>query len=89
MDFRSKESTEKKIGGGGIPSSYFPDLMNMVIFHNAETRDRTDYKPAVYLEGFKVQQQSDAKNDFYTPSIYETIHQRVFFKHFDHFEGFS
>ena len=26
----------------------------------------TDYKPAFYLEGFKMQQQS-AKNDFYNP----------------------
>ena len=37
------------------------------IFHNTETRDRTDYKPAFYLEDFKVFQQSDAKNDFYNP----------------------
>ena len=39
------------------------------IFQNTETRDRTNYKPAFYLEGFKVQQQSDAKNDFYNPSF--------------------
>ena len=30
-----------------------------------ESRCRTDYNHAFYFEGFMMQQQSDAKNDFY------------------------
>ena len=48
----------------------------MAIFHNTESRDRTDKNLAFCFEGFVVKQQSDVKNDF----IYEIIHLEVFFK---------
>ena len=50
--FQIIKINRKKLCGSGITPSYFPALMNMAIFHNTETRDRTDYKPAFYLEGF-------------------------------------
>jgi hypothetical protein len=41
MNFRSKESTEKKIGWSGITPSYFTAIMNMAIFgHFSQYRDK-------------------------------------------------
>ena len=34
-------------------------------YHKTEPRDRTDYNPAFYFEGFMVYQLSDARNYIY------------------------
>ena len=58
------KNQQKKIGWSDITPFYFPALMNMAILHNSEPRDRTGYNH-FYFEGFMMQQQSDAKIDFY------------------------
>ena len=56
-----QKNQQKKFGGSGITPSYIPALMNMAIFgHFSRYREytgieqRTENKPAFYLEGFKV-----------------------------------
>ena len=44
------KNPQKKNSGSGITPSYFPALMNLAIFGYFSQH----YKPAFYIEGFKV-----------------------------------
>jgi hypothetical protein len=77
------KNQQKKFGGSGITPSYFPALMNTAIFGHFSLIQRQGIEQTTKLLfilkvlRWSNVQQSDAKNDFYTPSIYKTIHQKV------------
>ena len=59
----------------------------LTIVHNSEPRDKTDYLESCFLFS-----RFYARNEFYNPSIYETVLLKIFFKnllrHFNHLQGF-